>query len=169
MRRLAEPFEYLRDAGEGRPEVVPPEYSNATEGLPVGPWPRPSVFLANLGPVAVHTARSSFAANLLAAGGIAAVTNEGFDTPADAAAAWVSSGSSMAVVCSSDKVYEEHAAPTAAALKDAGCDYVLLAGRPDDRWGADGYVYLGCDALAALQEIHQKLGLSASAPAAAKG
>ena len=170
MRRLAEPFEDLRDAAEGPPEVVPPEYSNATEGLPVGLWPRPSVFLANLGPVAVHTARSSFAANLLAAGGIATVVNEGFDTPADAAAAWESSDSSVAVVCSSDKVYEEHAAATVAALRKAGCGYVLLAGRRDDfDVDADDYVHLGCDALAALKGIHEKLDLPAPAPAAAKG
>ena len=150
LRRLAEPFEALRDVADAESA-------------------RPRAFLANLGPVAVHTARASFASNLLAAGGIEAVTNEGFATPGDAAAAWQSADAPVAVVCSSDKVYEEHAAATVAALKDAGCDYVLLAGRPDDRWGADGYVYLGCDALAALQDIHQKLGLSAPALAAAKG
>ena len=150
LRRVAEPFEALRDAADAAPA-------------------RPRAFLANLGPVAVHTARASFTSNLLAAGGIEAVGNDGFGTPTEAAAAWVSSDTRAAVVCSSDKVYEEHAAATVAALKDAGCDYVLLAGRPDDRWGADGYVYLGCDALAALQEIHQKLGLSAPVLAAAKG
>ena len=148
--RVAEPFEALRDAADTAPV-------------------RPKAFLANLGPVAVHTARASFASNLLAAGGIEAVGNDGFGTPAEAAVAWTEAKNPVAVVCSSDKVYEEHAAATVAALKDAGCDYVLLAGRPDDRWGADGYVHLGCDALAALQVIHQKLDLPAPAPGAAKG
>ena len=150
LSRLTEPFEVLRDAADSAPSTL-------------------SVFLANLGPPAVHTARSSFASNLLAAGGIETLANDGFDTPTAAAAAWAEAKTPVAVVCSSDKVYEEHAAATVAALKDAGCGYVLLAGRPDERWGADGYMYLGCDALAALKVIHQELGLSAPALAPAGG
>ena len=150
LRRLAEPFEALRDAADSAPANL-------------------SAFLANLGPPAVHTARSSFASNLLAAGGIRALGNGGFDSPAAAAAAWAEEETPVAVVCSSDKVYEEHAAATVAALKDAGCGHVLLAGRPDERWGADGYVYLGCDALAALQVVHHEMGLSAPALAPAGG
>ncbi|MCY3631995.1 MAG: methylmalonyl-CoA mutase family protein [bacterium] len=140
LRRLAEPFEALRDAAEASPL-------------------RPTAFLANLGPMAVHTARAAFAANLLAAGGIRSLGNGGFDTPAEAAAAWSSSGSPIAVICSSDDVYQECAASTVAALKEAGCEYVVLAGRPDERWGADAYIHLGCDAVAALQALHARLGL----------
>ena len=140
LRRLAEPFEALRGAAE------------------VGPS-RPTAFLASLGPIAVHTARTAFSANLLAAGGIDAVGGDGYDTPEEAASAWTASGTPIAVVCSSDDMYQEHAANAVAALKDAGCGYVLLAGRPDERWGADGYIYMGCDALAALQAIHERLGL----------
>ena len=111
LSRLTEPFEVLRDAADSAPSTL-------------------SVFLANLGPPAVHTARSSFASNLLAAGGIETLGNGGFDSPAAAAAAWAEEETPVAVVCSSDKVYEEHAAATVAALKDAGCGHVLLAGRP---------------------------------------
>jgi len=140
LRRLAEPFEAMRDAADAAPS-------------------RPTAFLANLGPMAVHTARAAFAVNLLAAGGIRALGNDGFDAPAEAAAAWSSSGSLIAVICSSDDVYQECAASTVAALKAAGCGYVVLAGRPDDRWGADAYIHLGCDALAVLQSLHARLGL----------
>ena len=140
LRRLAEPFEALRDAADAAPS-------------------RPTAFLANLGPGAVYTARATFAANLLAAGGVDALFGEGFATPAEAAEAWASSGSSVAVMCSSDEMYQSHAAATVAALKEAGCGYVLLAGRPDEQWGADGYLYLGCDALEALGAIHERLGL----------
>ena len=139
-RRLAEPFEMLRDAADAAPS-------------------RPTAFLANLGPMEVHTARAAFSANLLAAGGIRALGNGGFDTPAEAAAAWSSSGSPVAVICSSDDVYQQCAANAAAALKEAGCGYVVLAGRREDRWGADAYIHLGCDALAALQALHARLGL----------
>lgn len=140
LRRLAEPFEELRDAAEASPS-------------------RPTAFLASLGSIAVHTARTAFSANLLAAGGIGASGGEGYDTPEEAASAWTASGTPIAVVCSSDEMYEEHAADAVAALKEAGCGCVLLAGRPDDRWGADDYIYMGCDALAALQGIHKRLGL----------
>ena len=63
------------------------------------------------------------------------------------------------MVCSSDEMYQEHAAATVAALKEAGCGYVLLAGRPDDSWGADGYIYMGCDVLASLEAVHERLEL----------
>ncbi len=140
LRRLSEPFEALRDAADGAPS-------------------RPTAFLASLGPAAVHTARSAFAANLLAAGGIHPVSNGGYDTPKQAAQAWADSGSPIAVVCSSDEIYQEQAAVTVAALKEAGCGYVLLAGRPDNSWGADRYIYMGCDVLASLEAIHQRLEL----------
>lgn len=140
LRRLAEPFEVLRDAAEASPS-------------------RPTAFLASLGAIAVHTARTAFSANLLAAGGIGAIGGDGYDTPAEAASTWKASDTPIAVVCSSDDKYEEHAAAAVAALREAGCGYVLLAGRPDDRWGADGYIYMGCDALAALRTIHERLGL----------
>ncbi len=149
-RRLAEPFEALRDAADAA--------SGQTEYV-LGPHKRPSVFLASLGPVVAHSARSTFAANLVAAGGIQALDHGSFGNPAEAASAWKASGTPIAVVCSSDEMYQEHAADTVAALKEAGCGYVLLAGRPDERWGADGYIYMGCDALAALQAIHDRLGL----------
>ena len=144
LRRRAEPFEALRDAADA---------------AGAGGTTRPEAFLACLGPLAVHSARSTFATNLLAAGGIGAIAGDGYDTPAEAATAWAASAPPVAVVCSSDELYQEQAAATVAALKEAGCSYVLLAGRPDDRWGADGYLYLGCDALAALQAVHQGLGL----------
>ena len=152
LRRLAEPFEALRDAADALAHERRAEYALlGQEG--------PSVFLANLGPITVHGARSAFAANLLAAGGIRALGNVGFDAPAEAAAAWSSSGSPIAVICSSDDMYQECAAGTVTALKEAGCGYVVLAGRPDDRWGADAYIHLGCDALAVLQALHTRLGL----------
>ena len=160
LNRLAEPYEALRDAADAAPE-------------------RARAFLVNLGPLPTHTARSTFAANLLAAGGIRSLTSEGFDTPEQAAQAWSLAGTPVAVLCSSDEVYATQAGPTMAALKKAGCDYVVIAGRPGQRWGADdcladahmandhladdhladAHIYLGCDALAVLRAIHERLGL----------
>ena len=39
---------------------------------------RPRIFLANLGPIAAFTARATFAKNFFEAGGIEAITNDGF-------------------------------------------------------------------------------------------
>ena len=61
--RLAEPFEALRDASD---RVL------AETGS------RPKVFLANLGRLADFTARTLFTRNFFEAGGIEAVTNDGF-------------------------------------------------------------------------------------------
>ncbi len=124
--RLAQPFEELRLANDGT-----------------------TVFLANLGPIAVHTARKTFASNLFAAGGIQAVSDDGHSDPASVAAAFAASGADIACICSSDDVYAELAEPTAMALKQAGARRVYLAGRGDYP-SVDEYVGLGVDVLDVL-------------------
>ncbi|GIJ44938.1 methylmalonyl-CoA mutase [Virgisporangium aliadipatigenens] len=129
-RRYAADFERLRDRADAAPT-------------------RPTVFLATLGPVAAHTARVSFAANLFAAGGIATVHSG----PEDFGA----SGTRVACICGTDKAYAEHAVGVAAALREAGATTVWLAGRPADHEGVDGYLYTGCDAIAALESTLEAL------------
>jgi methylmalonyl-CoA mutase len=124
-----EAFEELRDRADAMPD-------------------RPTVFLATLGPIAVHTARATFAANLFAAGGIATVRSGPSTDPVAIAAAFRDSGAKVACLCSSDRLYAEHAAPVAAALRDAGATKVWVAGKgsPDD------HLFTGCDAVAVLEE-----------------
>jgi methylmalonyl-CoA mutase len=124
---------------------------------------RPRILLTTLGSRAVHTARSSFAANLFQAGGIETPLTEAAggsktDKPdlEALADAFRASGAWAACICSSDALYAEYGGPAAAALKAAGAGYVVLAGRPGDQreaWqqaGVDDFVHLGCDAVAAL-------------------
>jgi methylmalonyl-CoA mutase len=72
----------------------------------------------------------------------------------------------VACLASADKLYAEHAAPVAAALKAAGASWVWLAGKPGDRAasdaaaGVDGYVHVGCDALDVLRTTHRDLGVA---------
>ena len=141
-QRLAEPYEALRDASDAA----------LTDG-----GQRPAVFLANLGPVAVHNARSTFAANAFAAGGIEALGNDGFSEAEAVAEAFKASGARLACLCSSDKLYETDAVPAAKALKAAGCGTLYLAGKPADEAalreaGVDGFLFAGCDLLALLTE-----------------
>ncbi|QGV77243.1 methylmalonyl-CoA mutase subunit beta [Streptomyces ficellus] len=112
---------------------------------------RPRVFLATLGPAAAHSARATFASNLFQAGGIEPVSDGTFED----------SGATEACLCSSDALYEERAAATAAALKAAGARHVFLAGRPGP-WDADvdGHVFAGCDAVAVLSATLDRMGVS---------
>jgi len=107
------------------------------------------VFLATIGPVAAHTARATFAANLFQAGGLATVTSGPSTDAAEIAAAFTASGATVACLCSTDALYGEHAADVAAALKSAGARKIWLAGKgPYDM--VDGYMFAGCDAVAVL-------------------
>ena len=132
--RAAQGFEALRDAADAAEQ-------------------RPAVYLATIGPIAEHTARASFAANLFQAGGLA--------TPAgDGATGFAEAGTTVACICGTDRSYALGAAALAAELRAAGATTVWLAGKPDPAVdGVDGYVFAGCDALAALRRVHEQLGL----------
>jgi methylmalonyl-CoA mutase len=127
---------------------------------------RPAAFLANLGSVAEHVARATFARNLLAAGGIDTVDVGGFDSPAAAAEAFRDSRAGVAVICSSDVRYAAEAAETARCLKEAGARMVVLAGYPgpsETGWreaGVDRFVHAGGDAHADLVEMLAALGVT---------
>jgi methylmalonyl-CoA mutase len=147
--RLAEPFEALRDG---------------SDRILAGTGARPKIFLANLGTPAAFTARATFAKNFFEAGGIEAVTNDGFENREDLLAAFRASGAKLACLCSSDEVYAREAVETARALGTSGAA-VWLAGRPGaleaalKEAGVCGFAFAGCDALAALRTTH---GLIAS-------
>lgn len=114
------------------------------------------VFLASMGTVAAYTARGTFAANLLAAGGIDTVVagpTEGVD---DVLTAYGEAGQ-PAIVClvGNDKAYEAWGADLVTALREAGATYVIVAGKADI--GADTNAAAGLDALAFLRMIRQEL------------
>lgn len=154
--RLAEPFETLRDASDR---------TLAATGA------RPRVFLANLGASADFSARATFARTVFEAGGIAAITSDGFASRDDLIAAFKASGARLACLCAADAVYAREATDTASALKAAGARQVFLAGEPGAQEallrqaGIDSFIHAGCDALGILQAAHRTLnGGCASAP-----
>ncbi|WP_436757499.1 methylmalonyl-CoA mutase family protein [Streptosporangium sp. V21-05] len=120
---------------------------------------RPKVFLATIGPVAAHTARASFAANLFQAGGIATVTGGAVTDPGEIAAAFAAGGAKVACLCSSDRLYAGHAEAVAAALRGAGAVKVWLAGKGEFE-GVDANLYAGCDALGVLRTTFDDLGVA---------
>jgi methylmalonyl-CoA mutase len=149
--RLAEPFEALRDASDR---------ALARTGA------RPKIFLANLGRLADFSARATYAGNFFAAGGIEAVTNNGFVDHDAMVAAFKTSGAALACLCAADAVYAGEAADTAKALGGAGAKHIYLAGRPGEHEGAfraggiDTFIHAGCDMLAVLRAAHAMLGLT---------
>ncbi|HQR27993.1 MAG TPA: methylmalonyl-CoA mutase family protein [Nocardioides sp.] len=115
------------------------------------------VFLATMGSVAKHTARATFATNLLAAGGIAvdvAGATKGVDGVLAAYA-----GQPVVCLAGTDPAYAEWGAPLVAALRGAGARRVVLAGKPGPTTveGVDDSCALGLDALAFLTRTRQAL------------
>ena len=157
--RLSEPYERLREK---------------SDRLLRESGARPKIFLANLGPLSAFTARAMWSKNLFEAGGIEAVTNEGFagkgtegKTDLDAlTAAFTASGAKLACICASDEVYASEAEAAARALAKAGASHIYLAGKPrgaELAWrnaGAKTFLHPGCDALAILTQAQQYLGMS---------
>jgi methylmalonyl-CoA mutase len=149
--REAANFERLRDASD---------LHLGTTGV------RPRAFLASMGPIPMHRLRTDFSRNLLEAGGIEAISTDGFASVEDAVAAFGDSGTSTAVICSSDDYYATSAVDLAGALKQAGAETVVLAGRPGEREselrgaGIDVFIYAGCNALDVLGELLRRGGAS---------
>ena len=147
--RLAEPFEHLRDASD---RIL------AQTGA------RPRIFLANLGKLSDFTARASFARNFFEAGGIEAVTSDGFASRDEMAAAFKTSGAPLACLCSSDRVYAADAVDAAAAL--AGAAHIYLAGRPRElepalkAAGVGTFIFAGCDVPEILERAYDMLSRS---------
>jgi methylmalonyl-CoA mutase len=148
-KRLAEPFENLRDRSD---------QSLKEKGE------RPCVFLANLGTAADFTARATFAKSFFETGGIEAIDSEGFADLSALATTYISSGAPFVCLCSSDKVYAQQANAAAKALRSAGAKHIYLAGRPGEQEaelrgaGVGEFIFAGGDALAMLREAHKRIG-----------
>ena len=95
LQRYAAAFEALRDRSDA---------FLARTGA------RPQALLLPLGPLAEHNIRATFAANLLASGGIEAVNPGTVDAPGVAKAVADAGSPSVAVICGTDKRYQDEAA-----------------------------------------------------------
>ncbi len=132
-------------------------YGHAFEALRDAPAAAP-VFLATMGTVAAHTARATFAANLFAAGGIATI-NPGRADDVEAVVAAHREAGSPAVVCltGAEAAYAEWGAPLAAALREAGARWLILAGKAPEGVEVDDTCAMGLDALDFLTRTREKL------------
>ncbi len=146
----AAPWEALRDAVDGW---------TARHGA------RPDAFVANVGPLAEHSARLTWTTNLLAAAGLGAQASDTGYADVDAALA-AFEGQRLAVVCTSDGRLAEVAEALAPALKAKGAKMVLVAGRGGDatealeKVGVDLFLHEGKDLLHALAGVLEGLGIA---------
>ena len=146
--RYAAAFETLRDRADA--------YLKRTGG-------HPRVLLLPLGPVAEHNIRTSFAANLLASGGIEAI-NPGTVEPAGIGDVVRDGRTSVAVICGTDARYKTEAAAIVTAARSAGIERFYLAGSeravadlpPDSR--PDDFLTAQIDAVEALSLLLNGLG-----------
>jgi methylmalonyl-CoA mutase len=117
--------------------------------------PAPEALLVTLGTLAESRPRAGFAAGFLAAGGIASrESNEDARALAADPCACL-----CACLCGTDERYATEAVARVRSLKAAGWGRVLVAGRPGAlesalrEAGVDGFLYVGCDAVALLSEL----------------
>jgi len=147
-----------------------PERAPYADAVPVRPYGEPfealrdqpaagKVFLATMGTIAAHTARATFATNLFAAGGIDVVNAGRHDDVEAVLADFNGPDGGQSVVClvGPDKAYAAWGADLVAALRDAGADWVVLAGKPIDGVQTDDTCAMGVDALDFLTRTRKKL------------
>ncbi|WP_163727524.1 methylmalonyl-CoA mutase small subunit [Mycobacterium gallinarum] len=147
VQRYAASFEALRD----RSDAYLAEHGS-----------RPTALLLPIGPLSEHNIRTTFAANLLASGGVEAVNPGPLDAAGVAQAVSDAGGAVAAVICGTDARYAQEASGVVEAARGAGVSHIYLAGpekavaeaanKPDE------YLTAKIDAIAALSALLTRLG-----------
>jgi methylmalonyl-CoA mutase len=125
---------------------------------------RPQALLLPLGPLAEHNIRATFAANLLASGGIEAVNPGTVDAAGVAAAVSAAESPAVAVICGTDNRYGTEASGVVEAARRAGVSRVYLAGPEkavadtDPEHRPDEFLTAKINAVEALSNLLTRLG-----------
>lgn len=123
---------------------------------------RPTALLLPIGPLSEHNIRTTFAANLLASGGIEHVNPGTVDATTVATAVADAGGAVAAVVCGTDARYGDEASDVVQAARAAGVSHIYLAGPEkavaDAAAKPDEYLTAKIDAVAALSTLLTRLG-----------
>lgn len=151
--RWSERFEALRKRTE--------DYKAAHDGDNV------TVFLANMGPIPQHKARADFTTGFLQVGAFKVLTNNGFKTTEEAAAAAKESGADVCVICSTDATYPEIVPELAPKLKEAlpKATIYLAGAAPKDlepvyrEAGVDDFISVRANCYQILDYLQQKKGM----------
>ncbi|HEY9305157.1 MAG TPA: methylmalonyl-CoA mutase small subunit [Mycobacterium sp.] len=125
---------------------------------------RPQALLLPLGPLAEHNIRATFAANLLASGGIEALNPGTVDADGVAKAVADAGPQAVAVICGTDRRYGSEAAAIVEAARREGISHVCLAGpqkavaESDPQHHPDEFLTMKIDAVEVLSNLLSRLG-----------
>lgn len=124
------------------------------------------VFLAAMGPVPQHKARTDFAAGFFAVAGCGLIQQAGYSTPEEAAGAACDSEAEIVVLCSTDDTYPGIVAPFCAAVKNRRKDLtIVLAGYPQEHVeafrtaGVEEFIHIRSNVLETLRSLLEKKGV----------
>jgi len=127
---------------------------------------KPSVFLFNIGNVAMRKARAMFTTNFFGCAGYEILDNPGFDSVEEGLKAAQASKAEIAVICSSDDEYAALGADIAQKLRSGNSElHIVVAGYPKDivetlrQAGVDYFIHIRCNLLETLESFQEKLGI----------
>jgi len=127
---------------------------------------KPSVFLFNIGNLAMRKARAMFTTNFFGCAGFGILDNSGFAGVDEGVKAALDSNAEIVVICSSDEEYATLGAEIAQKLKAANSELILVvAGYPKDildtlkQAGVDDFIHVRSNLLETLEKFQEKLGV----------
>ena len=134
-----------------------------TEELVATTGTRPIVELTSYGNLTMRKARAAFAYDFIGVSGYNVLQEQSYESFENAAETSAKSNSSVVVICSSDKDYDETAVAFVKAFRALNSDKVLLlAGAPTNmneltEAGLDGCVNMKSDVIATISSIQNKI------------
>lgn len=128
---------------------------------------KPTVFLANIGPVSRHKARADFAAEFFAVGGFEVLRDQHFSHAEEAARAAAASLASITVICSDDDTYPGIVPALAQEIKAEKPNMtLLLAGLPAAEQlaayksaGLDDCIHARSNCYEVLRDLQERIGV----------
>jgi len=138
----------------------------ATEQYQAESGNTPSVFLLNIGNVAMRKARAMFITNFFGCAGFNIYDNLGFSTPDEGVKAALASKAEIIVVCSSDEEYATLGMECTQKIKAANSKLiVVIAGYPKEiqetleKAGVDEFIHVRSNLLETLEKFQEKLDI----------
>ncbi len=127
---------------------------------------KPSVFLFNIGNLAMRKARAMFTTNFFGCAGYEILDNSGFATVDEGVKAAKASKAEIVVICSADDEYATLVPEIASKLKKANKELSLVvAGYPKEildslkQAGVDEFIHVRSNLLQTLESFQEKLGI----------
>ncbi len=127
---------------------------------------KPTVFLANYGPLAQFKPRADFSKGFFEVGGYNVLNNSGFTDVDEMIKATLASKSKLVCICSTDDAYQEFVPEFVTKLKEHNSGLtVILAGYPKDQIetykeaGVDEFIHVKANCYAILNSLWTKVGV----------